>query len=66
VDVVVELGPTRVPIEVKAGESVASDAFRGLDYYTKLSGGSGGILVYGGDESYQRRGHQVRAWWAVG
>ncbi len=66
VDVVVELGPARVPIEVKAGVSIASDAFRGLDYYTKLSGGSGGILVYGGDESYPRRGHQIRAWWGLG
>ena len=66
VDIVVEWGPTQVPVEVKAGLSVASDAFRGLDYYAKLSGIPGGILVYGGDDTYQRRAHQVRAWWTLG
>jgi len=28
------------------------------------SGDSGSVLVYGGDERYERRGHDVRPWWA--
>lgn len=65
VDFVVDLGLHRVPVEVKAGETLAGDAFRTLDYYAGLSGGPGGILVYGGDDSYIRGRHSVRAWWAV-
>ncbi len=65
VDFVVDLGLNRVAVEVKAGETIASDAFRGLDYYTGLSGDGGGVLAYGGDDSYDRGGHRVRPWWAV-
>lgn len=64
VDLWVDLGDRRIPIEVKAGETVASDAFRGLDAYLALSGDRGGILVHGGAESYSRDRHEVRAWFA--
>ncbi|MBU2602229.1 MAG: DUF4143 domain-containing protein [Actinobacteria bacterium] len=65
VDFVVDLGLRRVVIEVEAGETIARDAFRALDFYRGLSGEAGGILVYGGDDSYSRGGHAVRPWWAV-
>lgn len=58
----IDLGMKRVPIEVKAGQSVASDFLAGLDRYAAMSGDAEGILVYGGTESYRRRGHHVRAW----
>ena len=64
VDVLVDLGVRRVPIEVKVGETLATDAFRGLDYFAKLSGAPGGILVHGGDASYSRGPHAIRAWHA--
>jgi hypothetical protein len=50
---------------VKAGETVAGDFFRGLNNYLTLSGDPWGVLVYGGDEAYERRGHRVRPWFAV-
>jgi uncharacterized protein len=64
VDVLVDLGARRVAVEVKSGETLASDAFRGLDYYAKLAGSPGGVVVYGGDASYQRGPYLVRAWFA--
>ena len=79
VDVLLDLGVNRVPVEAKAGETVAADAFRGLETYEGLNalaaermaaGGRPGyavprtVLVYGGDEWYERRGHDVRPWWA--
>lgn len=82
VDVLIDLGRSVVPVEIKAGATVAGDAFRGLENYLRLraasgraplrrapsrqsvSGSDGGVLVYGGDERYQRRGHDVRPWWA--
>lgn len=65
VDFLVDFGRGRLPVEVKSGETLASDALRTLDYYTGLSGDSGGLLVYGGDDSYLRGIYQVRAWWDV-
>lgn len=66
VDIVVDLGTRRLPIEVKSAETVATDFFKSLDHYTGLSGDAHGLLVYGGDESYVRQQHQIRAWWTLG
>ena len=62
VDILVDLGQRRIPIEVKSSETVAGDFLKGLDRYINLSGDPWGVLVYGGQESYQRRGHWVRPW----
>ncbi len=63
VDALLDFGTRRVPVEVKAGETLAGDVFRGLDHYLALSGDELGVLVYGGSESYVRRNHIVRSWW---
>lgn len=65
VDVVVDLGVRKVPIEAKLGETVAREFFKGLDLYSTLSGGNGGWLVNGGSENHPRGGHQIRAWWSL-
>ncbi len=62
IDVIIERSGTTLPIEIKAGQTIAGDFFKGLDYYNKLSGGSGGVLVYGGNETYERQGHLVCSW----
>jgi predicted AAA+ superfamily ATPase len=64
VDVIVELGTRTIPIEVKSGRTVMTDALRGLEFYCGLSGERGGELVYGGDEWGRRRDFTVRPWWA--
>lgn len=64
VDLVVDAGGHRIPIEIKSSETVGGDFLKGLDTYLSLSGGSWGALVYGGSECYQRRGHWVRPWFA--
>lgn len=64
VDTVLDFAVGRVAVEAKSGVTVPADAFRGLDMYCALSGARG-VLAYGGDESYERRGHVVRAWWAL-
>jgi uncharacterized protein len=79
VDVLLDMGVSRVPAEAKAGETVAADAFHGLETFEKLAASAAqrmsaegrpgystprSVLVYGGDEWYARRGHDVRPWWA--
>ena len=62
VDLLVDLGTRRVPVETKAGITVASDFLDGLDWYVGVSGDPGGILVYGGETGYRRRNHIIRPW----
>jgi hypothetical protein len=66
VDFLVDGGEVPLPVEVKSGRTVASDFFEGLDYYTSLSGGDGGLLIHGGDQTYERCGHGVRPWFGIG
>jgi uncharacterized protein len=65
VDLLVDLGQRRIPMEIKSSETVAGDFFKGLDNYIALSKDPWGILVYGGQEAYQRREHWVRPWFAL-
>ena len=44
--------------------SIASDFFNGLNYWCSLKGNLNktGVVVYGGEASYQREHFFVRAW----
>jgi len=68
VDLVIDSGGKQMPVEIKSGQTVASDFFADLDYWRGLAGPSAGPaqLVYGGDRSYRRRGVSVISWsyWA--
>jgi predicted AAA+ superfamily ATPase len=64
VDAILDFAVARVAVEAKSGVTVAADAFRGLDSYCALSAGRG-VLAYGGDECYERRGHVVCPWWML-
>jgi len=65
VDVLIEHGATQTPLEIKSGQTVASDFFRGLNYWNKLADDTakGSALIYGGDQSYNRSGTTVYSWW---
>jgi predicted AAA+ superfamily ATPase len=62
VDLLVDTGRRRIPIEIKSSETIAGDFLKELDVYIQLSGDPWGILIYGGNESYQRRVHGIRPW----
>ncbi len=64
VDIVIDLGDRLVPVEVKAGLTVASDALNSLRWWTSLSGNSnkGGVLVHGGTETRSREGFSILPW----
>jgi predicted AAA+ superfamily ATPase len=63
IDALLDLGTRRIPVEVKSGQTLAGDVFRGLEYYLGLAGEEAGVLIYGGEETYVRRNHLVRSWW---
>lgn len=67
VDLLLDLGPTLIPIEIKSGMTIASDFFQGLEYWRSLSGDpdAPGALIYAGDQAYRRQGFVVHPWAAL-
>jgi len=60
VDVLMDLGSEVVPMEIKSGQTIADDFFKGLNYYRSLNSTvKKSWLIYGGDKSYQDNGHQI-------
>jgi predicted AAA+ superfamily ATPase len=64
IDLLLEQGQELVPIEVKSGQTFASDYLQGLTYWRSLpdQGHARAALVYGGDSSYIRQGIAVLSW----
>jgi predicted AAA+ superfamily ATPase len=64
IDCIIETGNLVIPVEIKAGKTIADDFFAGLNYWGKLTGGQGrnSYLVYGGDENQKRERAVVVSW----
>ena len=67
IDVLLERGRELVPVEIKSGQTIASDFFAGLKYWRKLIADpdAAAALVYGGDRTFRRRGITVYEWAAL-
>lgn len=53
IDIIIDQNPP-LTIEIKSGETVTDKYFKSLKYWNKLSKKSGGIVIYGGEKSYQK------------
>jgi len=51
VDVIIDNGRSLYPIEIKSGQTVNDDFFKGLKQWFKISGQSKGTVIYGGQVS---------------
>lgn len=70
IDILVDLGDRLLPIEVKSGITMPSDALDGLRWWTRLPGNPNqtGVLVHGGEEARERGGFAILPWfrtWAA-
>jgi predicted AAA+ superfamily ATPase len=65
VDIIMDTGKNLIPVEVKSGETVSSSSFEGLRYFKSLvpPANSSGVLIYGGEDLYQREDYLVRPWY---
>ena len=54
VDLLIDNGPTIIPIEIKSGQTVTNDYFKGILYWNKLTQNEGGFVVYGGKITQKR------------
>jgi predicted AAA+ superfamily ATPase len=67
IDVLIDNGASQIPIEIKAGETINQDFFKGLKYWSKLTGQQDGLLMYAGEKSgIAQYGFSVNNWRNVG
>jgi len=68
VDCIVDQGTTLLPFEIKSGETIGSDFFKGLQYWYELTGTDSdkGYVIYGGQNDQQRREAEVLGWESFG
>lgn len=67
VDLICDHGQKTDTVEAKSAQTIASDFFKGLRFFSKLSGDiRNRIVIYGGDRSYVREGIHVIGWRDIG
>jgi len=54
IDILVDKGVSRLPVEIKSGLTLSEESFRGLNFWSKLTQTEGGYLIYGGSETQRR------------
>lgn len=64
IDFVIENNGLMDAVEVKSGRTVTGEFFRALARWKEIAGKDAGgtVLVYGGDDEYQREGHSTLSW----
>ena len=57
-----------MPIEIKSGQTINRDYFKGLERWTALAGdmARNPTLIYAGDDRQTRRGVRVAGWKQLG
>lgn len=64
IDLLIEQGTRLTPVEIKAGQTLNRDCFRGLEFWRKLAGDEAGPawLIHGGDARQVRAGIEAVPW----
>ena len=68
IDCIVDQGDLLIPLEIKSGKTVSQDFFKGLRFWSKISGtdGSNMYLVYAGSADQTRKEGNVLRWKSFG
>lgn len=62
VDVIVEMGATMIPIEIKASMTLSLNFLKGIKLWQQLAQQSNGMLIYGGNEEFIVDGIAIKSW----
>ena len=54
IDLLIEYGTRPVPVEIKSGQTVTNDYFKGILFWNKISQTEGGYVLYNGDMVQKR------------
>jgi predicted AAA+ superfamily ATPase len=62
IDVLVDLGTSLFPVEIKSGSTFQADFLKSIEKFNQLSHHKGGQCIYGGSGRYQVKGIDVTPW----
>ncbi|MDZ7765248.1 MAG: DUF4143 domain-containing protein [Melioribacteraceae bacterium] len=66
VDLLMQNGDTLTPVEIKAGQTVTSDYFKGLEFWEKINPGSNRFIVYAGYNKQKRsKGIEILPFYSI-
>ena len=51
---IIESGQKLFPVEIKSGQTITTEFFKGITFWNKMTQTEGGIVVYGGDMMQKR------------
>jgi uncharacterized protein len=54
IDLLIENGNQLIPVEIKSGQTISDEFFKGIRYWNKITQTEGGFLVYGGSMIQKR------------
>ena len=54
VDLLINKGNSLLPVEIKSGQTVTDDYFKGLLFWNKITATGGGYIIYGGELKQNR------------
>lgn len=57
IDLLIDNGSELCPIEIKSGQTVTNDYFKGIQFWIKTSQQEGGTIIYGGNSIQKRSKH---------
>ena len=59
VDLLYRCGQKLLPIEIKSGQTISRDYFKGIDYFARNFGATGGAVIYAGNTVQRRSADRV-------
>lgn len=54
IDLLIQNGSRRFPVEIKSGQTITNDYFKGILFWNKITQTEGGYVIYGGDMMQKR------------
>lgn len=54
IDLLIQTANRRLPIEIKSGQTITNDYFKGILFWNKITQTEGGYVIYGGDMIQKR------------
>jgi predicted AAA+ superfamily ATPase len=54
VDLLLQYGDILTPVEIKAGQTVTGEYFKGLEFWEKINPGANRYIIYGGHSKQKR------------
>ena len=54
IDLILQSGNVLIPVEIKAGQTITSEYFKGLQFWEKINPGSKGNIIYAGQDRQKR------------